>query len=197
MIGRIRGTLADAAPPDILVDVGGVGYELQVPMTTLYALPPAGGELSLFTHLLVREDAQRLYGFSRERERDLFRRLIGVNGVGPRLALAVLSGMDSEDFVRCVQRKDASALVKLPGIGKKTADLLLVAMEDRVAAWEAEAGGGTGTGTRDRVAEAAAALVALGYRQSEANKAIAAVNDGSGLPSEELIRRALRSMVKG
>ena len=195
MIGRIRGILAAASPPDILIDVGGVGYELQVPMTTVYGLPPAGAELSLFTHFVVREDAQRLYGFSRERERDLFRRLLRVNGVGPRLALAVLSGMDSEDFIRCVQRKDASALVKLPGIGKKTAELLLVAMEDRLADW-GDSAADDDAKERDALAEAAAALVALGYRHSEANKAVAAADDGTGLRSEELIRRALRSMVQ-
>jgi len=199
MIGRIRGTLVATQPPDILLDVGGVGYEIQVPMTTLYELPEVGSELSLYTHFVVREDAQLLYGFLRERDRSLFRHVIKVNGVGPKLGLAILSGMDSDSFVRCVQRDDTAALVQLPGVGKKTAERLLVEMRDRLADWIVEldstGGAGAAAGKRDIVAEAESALVTLGYKPAEASKAVASANDGSIERSEDLIRRALQSMV--
>ena len=134
MIGRIRGQLLEIQPPDILLDVAGVGYEIQVPMTTLYELPAPGTEVSLFTHFVVREDAQLLFGFLNERDRSLFRHLIRVNGVGPKLGLAILSGMDTASFVRAVQREDTSTLVQLPGVGRKTAERLLVEMRDQLAA---------------------------------------------------------------
>ncbi|MEP5763468.1 MAG: Holliday junction branch migration protein RuvA [Halieaceae bacterium] len=199
MIGRIRGLLAVIQPPDILLDVGGVGYEIQVPMTTLYELPEAGAEISLFTHFVVREDAQLLYGFLHERDRSLFRHLIKVNGVGPKLGLAILSGMDTNAFVRTVQRDDTSALVQLPGVGKKTAERLLVEMRDKLADWILELDETmpeTAAGGRDIQTEAESALVALGYKPAEASKAVTAANDGSVEKSEELIRRALQSMVK-
>lgn len=198
MIGQIRGILAATHPPDILLDVGGVGYEIQVPMTTLYELPVVGSELSLFTHFVVREDAQLLYGFLRERDRALFRHLIKVNGVGPKLAVGILSGMDSESFVRCVQRDDTSTLVQLPGVGKKTAERLLIEMRDRLADWITELDASFPRpvpSVRDITAEAESALVALGYKPAEASKAVAAANDGSLEKSEDLIRRALQSMV--
>ena len=199
MIGRIRGILSEVQAPDILVDVGGVGYELQVPMTTLYELPQSGAEVSLFTHFVVREDAQLLYGFLQERDRALFRNLIKVNGVGPKLALAILSGMDAQSFARCVQRDDTSTLVQLPGVGKKTAERLLVEMRDKLEDWLLELDAvpvdeGV-VDSRDMLAEAESALVALGYKPAEASKAVAAANDGSIDKSEELIRRALQSMV--
>ena len=204
MIGRIRGTLAAKHPPDILVEVGGVGYELQVPMTTLFQLPALGAEVSLVTHFVVREDAQLLYGFIDERDRGLFRQLIKVSGVGPKLALTILSGMDSASFARCVQRDDIAALVALPGVGKKTAERLLVEMRDKLKDWfgsldaggEVLSGGGTAR-VADKVADAESALVALGYKPQEASKAVAAANDDEVTSSEELIRRALKSMVKG
>jgi Holliday junction DNA helicase RuvA len=198
MIGQIRGILAATQPPDIVLDVGGIGYEIQVPMTTLYELPAPGSELRLFTHFVVREDAQLLYGFLQERDRALFRHLIKVNGVGPKLALAILSGMDSDSFVRSVQRDDTSTLVQLPGVGKKTAERLLVEMRDRLADWitELDATAPASAPTaRDITAEAESALVALGYKPAEASKAVAAANDGSVERSEDLIRRALQSMV--
>ena len=204
MIGRIRGTLAAKHPPDILVEVGGVGYELQVPMTTLFQLPALGAEVSLVTHFVVREDAQLLYGFIDERDRGLFRQLIKVSGVGPKLALTILSGMDSASFARCVQRDDIAALVALPGVGKKTAERLLVEMRDKLKDWfgPLDAGGATLSGggaarVADKVADAESALVALGYKPQEASKAVAAANDDEVTSSEELIRRALKSMVKG
>ncbi len=198
MIGRIRGLLVDIQPPDILLDVGGVGYEIQVPMTTLYELPELGSEVSLHTHFVVREDAQLLYGFLHERERGLFRNLIRVNGVGPKLGLAILSGMDADAFVRAVQRDDTSTLVQLPGVGKKTAERLLIEMRDKLQDWLLEldsAAPVTAGADRDIQAEAESALVALGYKPAEASKAVAAANDGSIDRSEELIRRALQSMV--
>jgi len=205
MIGRIQGTLAAKHPPDILVDVGGVGYELQVPMTTLFRLPALGGQVSLVTHFVVREDAQLLYGFIDERDRSLFRQLIKVSGVGPKLALTILSGMDSASFARCVQRDDISSLVALPGVGKKTAERLLVEMRDKLKDWfgplgdaeVAAAGAGETVPVSDRVADAESALIALGYKPQEASKVVAAVNEDDVASSEELIRRALKSMVKG
>ena len=203
MIGRIRGVLVYKQPPDILVEVGGVGYEVQVPMTTLFQLPELGSEVSLVTHFVVREDAQLLYGFIDERDRSLFRQLIKVSGVGPKLALTILSGMDSTSFARCVQRDDISSLVALPGVGKKTAERLLVEMRDRLKGWlvqAAEADGLPGGAVNlapvaNTVADAESALIALGYKPQEASRVVAAVNDDSVADSEELIRRALKSMV--
>ncbi len=202
MIGTIRGTLVNKHPPDILVDVGGVGYEIQVPMTTLFQLPELGSEVSLVTHFVVREDAQLLYGFIDERDRTLFRQLIKVSGVGPKLALAILSGMDAASFARCVQRDDLSSLVALPGVGKKTAERLLVEMRDKLEGWLGQVGGAgessiSADPVTDIVADAESALVALGYRPAEASRMVAAVNDDGVGDSEELIRRALKSMVRG
>ncbi|PLW67987.1 Holliday junction branch migration protein RuvA [Pseudohalioglobus lutimaris] len=202
MIGRIRGNLVHKQPPDILVEVGGVGYELQVPMTTLFLLPELGAEVSLVTHFVVREDAQLLYGFIDERDRALFRQLIKVSGVGPKLALTILSGMDSASFARCVQRDDISSLVALPGVGKKTAERLLVEMRDKLKDWlgqlqtELPAGAEKpGEPGADRIADAESALISLGYKPADAARVVASVNDDSVSDSEELIRRALKSMV--
>ncbi len=205
MIGRIRGTLVQKQPPDILVDVGGLGYEVQVPMTTLFQLPQLGDEVSLVTHLVVREDAQLLYGFIDERDRRLFRQLIRVSGVGPKLALTILSGMDSSSFARCVQRDDISSLVALPGVGKKTAERLLVEMRDKLKDWFGSGDGQSNATPGDdllapaanNIADAEGALMALGYKPQEASRMVAAVNDDSVTSSEDLIRRALKSVVKG
>ena len=204
MIGRIRGVLVHKQPPDILVEVGGVGYEIQVPMTTLFQLPELGSEVSLVTHFVVREDAQLLYGFIDERDRSLFRQLIKISGVGPKLGLTILSGMDSSSFARCVQRDDISSLMALPGVGKKTAERLLVEMRDKLKDWlvQADATGQAGGGVTlapvtDIVADAEGALIALGYKPQEASRVVAAVNDDSVEGSEELIRRALKSMASG
>jgi holliday junction DNA helicase RuvA len=183
----------------ILVEVGGVGYELQVPMTTLFQLPELGAEVSLVTHFVVREDAQLLYGFIEEGDRSLFRQLIKVNGVGPKLALTILSGMDAQSFARCVQRDDISTLVALPGVGRKTAERLLVEMRDKLEDWlvraDGVAVGGESLAPRpDIVADAESALVTLGYKPQEASRMVTAVNDDGVHDSEELIRRALRSM---
>ena len=134
MIGRLRGTLAEKQPPHLLLDVGGVGYEVEVPMTTLYRLPAQGEVVTLHTHLVVREDAHLLYGFGEKRERELFRELIRLNGVGPKLALALMSSLEVDELVRCVQAQDTAALVKVPGVGKKTAERLLLELMDRFTA---------------------------------------------------------------
>ena len=201
MIGRISGRLLEKQAPEVVLDVGGVGYEIQVPMTTLYQLPELGGAVTLYTHFVVREDAQLLYGFSQARDRSLFRSLIKVNGVGPRLALTILSGMDADTFVRSVQREDTGTLVQLPGVGKKTAERLLVEMRDKLKDWIEQLDSeplpaGTAVADRDGLAEAESALVALGYRPAEASRAVmAAAREAGDDSTEELIRRALQSMV--
>ena len=205
MIGRICGTLVQKRPPEILVDVAGIGYDIQVPMTTLFRLPELGAEVTLLTHFVVREDAQLLYGFVDEQDRSLFRQLIKVNGVGPKLALTILSGMDSANFVRCVQRDDISSLIALPGVGKKTAERLLVEMRDKLKDWLARADaleltpveGIEAAPHRDIVADAEGALIALGYKPQLATRMVAAINDENINDSEELIRRALKSTVRG
>jgi Holliday junction DNA helicase RuvA len=202
MIGRIAGTLLHKQPPEILVDVGGVGYEVQVPMTTLFQLPAVGEAVCLVIHYAVREDAHTLYGFVGERDRELFRHLIRVSGVGPKLALTILSGMDSDLFARTVQAGDVTSLVALPGVGKKTAERLVVEMRDRLAPWLDELAPGTAPAGRaapapDKLRDAEDALVALGYKPAEAAKLVAAVDDKGIGDSEELIRRALRSTVRG
>jgi holliday junction DNA helicase RuvA len=204
MIGRIRGILVHKQAPLILVEVGGVGYELQVPMTTLFRLPGLGAEVALVTHFVVREDAQSLYGFIEEGDRSLFRELIKVSGVGPKLALTILSGMDAQSFTRCVQRGDISALIALPGVGKKTAERLLVEMRDKLKDWlirvenaQGQAGGAPPLAPlTDIVADAEGALITLGYKPQEASRMVAAVNDDGVADSEELIRRALKSVVR-
>ncbi|MEZ5573383.1 MAG: Holliday junction branch migration protein RuvA [Halioglobus sp.] len=204
MIGRIRGNLVYKQATLILVEVGGVGYELHVPMTTLFQLPELGAEVSLVTHFVVREDAQLLYGFIEEADRSLFRQLIKVSGVGPKLALTILSGMDARSFARSVQRDDISSLVALPGVGKKTAERLLVEMRDKLSDWLVQSGdvynqvdgGVISPPAPDIVADAEGALISLGFKPQEASRMVAAVNDDGVVESEELIRRALKSVVK-
>ena len=200
MIGIIRGTLIAKQPPDVVVDVAGVGYEIQVPMTTLFELPGLGEEVTLLTHFVVREDAQLLYGFLAQEERRLFRELIKVSGVGPKLALALLSGMDARAFSQCLQRDDVSALVALPGVGRKTAERLLVEMRDKAGKWLEElapAAAGPQVAVSavsvDFRAEAEQALVALGYKLPEAARLVSSVDTDEAESSEELIRRALKA----
>ncbi|WP_175253144.1 Holliday junction branch migration protein RuvA [Pseudomonas sp. BMW13] len=200
MIGRLRGTLAEKQPPHLLLDVNGVGYELEVPMTTLYRLPAQGETVTLHTHLMVREDAHLLYGFYEKRDRELFRELIRLNGVGPKLALALMSGLEVDELVRCVQAQDTAALTKVPGVGKKTAERLLVELKDRFKAWESipaiaplvvepQLAQAVSSAENDAVS----ALISLGYKPQEASRAVAAVKE-DGMSSEDLIRRALRGM---
>lgn len=201
MIGQIRGVLVAKNPPEILVEVGGLSYEIQVPMSTLYQLPDLGQGLVLHTHFVVREDAQLLYGFYDLKEKTMFRALIKVNGVGPKLALAILSGMDADEFVRTVRNNDVTTMVKMPGIGKKTAERLIVEMRDRLSDWnvagasdqESRASPPAASITRD----AETALISLGYKPPQAAHAIALVmKDNDAIAnSEELIRLALKSMV--
>lgn len=199
MIGRLRGQLLAKQPPQLLLDVGGVGYELEAPMSTFYELPAVGETVTLVTHLLVREDAQILFGFHREQERALFRNLLKVTGVGARMALAILSGMDADRFAECVQQEDLDGLTRLPGIGKKTAQRLVIEMRDRLSSGSPllpagrPAAGSDGAGGRElALADAVSALVALGYRPPDASRMVRAVDDGAR-GREELIRAALRS----
>lgn len=201
MIGRIRGKLLEKQAPELLVDVNGVGYEIHAPMTTIYQLPALGEGVELFTHLIVREDAHLLFGFASLQDRAMFRALIKVNGVGPKLAVTILSGMDVSDFVRCVRDGDAAGLVKLPGVGKKTAERLLIEMRDRLRDWHID-GVAVKEGSaqlpmreNDYLLEAESALIALGYKPAEASKMIAAVKN-EGTTSEALIRAALKKAVK-
>jgi Holliday junction DNA helicase RuvA len=200
----LRGTLAEKQPPHLILDVNGLGYELEVPMTTLYRLPSVGEPLTLHTHLVVREDAQLLYGFFGKRERDFFRELIRLNGVGPKLALALMSSLEVDELVRCVQSQDTSALTKVPGVGKKTAERLLVELKDRFKAWETvpamfalvpnQPGGPDAAPVATAENDAVSALISLGYKPQEASKAIAAIKE-KGLSSEDMIRRALKGMI--
>ena len=201
MIGHIRGTLLARQAPEILVEVSGIGYEVQVPMTTLYQLPELGGTVTLLTHFVVREDAQQLFGFADAADRRLFRELIKVSGVGPRLALTLLSGMDAADFARCLQRDDVAALVTLPGVGRKTAERLLVEMRDKAGDWLDGLSPGTDKTQpvqdikaidTDQRMEAEQALVALGFKLTEAAKLIASADAPPDASSEELIRLALQ-----
>ena len=200
MIGWLSGVLRAKHPPALLLDVGGVGYELEAPMSTFAELPATGEAVSLYTHLLVREDAHQLYGFAAEREREVFRALLKVNGVGAKVALAILSGMDGDTFARCVADGDTASLTRLPGIGKKTAERLVMEMRDRLAALPGAGGAGLpmpGSGKAippaDPVSEAVSALIALGLKPQEASRRVAAI-EGDGLPPEELVRQALRGM---
>ena len=198
MIGRIRGTLAAKQPPWLLVDVAGVGYEIEAPLSTIFQLGETGSEVTLLTHMVVREDAQLLYGFASAAERRLFRNLIRTTGVGPKLALTILSGMGAEAFWQAVRDDDTALLVKLPGVGRKTAERLLVEMRDRAEAegtpvTPATVGAvGDAADPRD---EARAALLSLGYKPAEAERMIGKVwEDGMG--ADNLLRAALRSAVR-
>ena len=193
MIGRLRGILARKEPPALLVDVGGVGYELEAPMTTFYDLPAVGETVTLYTHLVVREDAHLLYGFAREAQRRLFRDLLKVNGVGPRVALAVLSGLADEEFVRAVNQEDVARLIQVPGIGRKTAERLIMEMRDKLPEAAPAGAAAPGPAAADPVSEAVSALIALGYKPNEASRAVRAVPAGD-LSAEEIIRQALKGM---
>lgn len=201
MIGWLKGILREKRPPRLLVDVSGIGYELEAPMTTFTSLPELGREVVLFTHQVVREDAQQLYGFAQRSERDVFRLLLKVNGVGARLALTILSGMDSATLGRCVFEGDTASLSRLPGIGKKTAERLVIEMRDRL---EPIPGNGPGASSLsapvgdpdlDPRGEAVSALLALGLKPHEASRRVASI-DCTGLACEEIVREALKTMVK-
>lgn len=199
MIGRLQGKLIQKQAPWLLIDVNGVAYEVEAPMTTLYKLPELNQEVTLFTHLLVRDDAHLLFAFAEERERRLFRTLIKVNGVGAKMALAILSGMEADEFATCIRDGNAERLTRLPGVGKKTAERLIVEMRDRLKDWKSqgvssESSSSTQAETRMPAAdEAVSALVSLGYKPQEASRYVLAL-DSEGMSSEELIREALKSI---
>ena len=196
MIGLLRGRILGKQPPGLLLDVQGVGYEVDVPMTTFYDLPAVGAEVTLYTHLAVREDAHTLYGFLRLTDRDLFRNLLRVNGVGARLALTILSGMDARAFTLCVQAGDTHALVRLPGIGKKTAERLIIELRDRLKLTaEAPAVAPGEPAESNPVEEAVSALVGLGYKPQEASRMVRTLATVD-LSSEEIIRTALQATVQ-
>jgi Holliday junction DNA helicase RuvA len=195
MIGYLHGRLVRKQPPALLIDVGGVGYELEAPMSTFYRLPELGSEIQLHTHLVVREDAHLLYGFATEDERRLFRDLLRVSGVGPKIGLALLSGITVETFLACVEAQDIDALTRIPGIGRKIAERLLVEMRDRIRALGQMTSGQQRPGGVGAQAEAYAALVALGYRPVEVTRLLKSV-DNEGAGTEELIRRALQAAAR-
>ncbi|WP_057831532.1 Holliday junction branch migration protein RuvA [Colwellia sp. TT2012] len=212
MIGRLRGMLVEKNSPEILIECAGVGYEVTMPITSIYALPELEQQAIIYTHFVVREDAQLLYGFTNKVERKLFRLLIKVNGVGPKLALAVLSNMSADQFVACVRHDDIAAIVKIPGVGKKTAERLLIEMRDRLKDWQAQqpvqlvSNDGVipeqlsadlsqdTTFISDNKGDAIDALLSLGYKQVQADKAVKSVYN-RGMSSEDIIRDALKSMV--
>lgn len=196
MIGRIHGIIIDKQPPELLVDVQGVGYEVQVPMSTFYDLPSVGDSVTLKTHLAVREDAHVLYGFGTDTERQLFRQVIKISGVGAKLALAILSGVSVTEFTHLVQSRDAQALTKLPGVGKKTAERLVIEMADKLGAVDVadHLSGAFVASVNDPQAEAQDALVALGYKPAEIGRLIKKI-DVAGLSSEAIIRKALQGSV--
>lgn len=198
MIGRLRGILLEKIPPRLLLDVNGVAYEIEAPMFTFYRLPNIGQETVLHTHLVVREDAHLLYGFAQEQERTLFRHLIKVSAIGPKLALAILSGIEPQNFVELIMRNDSTSLIKIPGIGKKTAERLVIEMRDRLSDWKSPTpavGVNSSPQTTDLITEEAInALIALGYKPNEARQAINFIEKDHN-SSEELIRHALRNMI--
>ncbi len=195
MIGRLRGILVYKQPPGLMIDVGGVGYELEAPMSTIYDLPEIGREVTLFTHHAVKEDSVALYGFLHEAERRLFRDLQKVTGIGAKIALAVLSGVSVDAFARLVQAADVVALTRVPGIGKKTAERIVVELRDRVAGGSSSVGRSAGAVPTDPVSEASVALAALGYKPVEVSRMVAQSTE-PGDSAETIIRKALRSALK-
>jgi Holliday junction DNA helicase RuvA len=200
MIGQLRGVILEKQPPQLLLEVNGVGYEVDAPMSTFYRLPDVGQMVLLHTHFVVREDAHHLYGFYSREERSLFRTLLKVNGVGPKLALTILSGIDTKEFVQAILNNDTANLVRLPGVGKKTAERLIVEMRDKFNGWQETLPNPIDNHdlkkpmTNQAIQDAISALIALGYKPQEASRAISKIEE-KNLNSEEMIRRALREMV--
>lgn len=199
MIGRLQGEVIEKQAPFLLLDVKGVGYELEAPMSTFYELPECGETVMLHTHLLVREDSHTLYAFKQVRDRSLFRNLLKVNGVGAKMALAILSGMDANAFTQCIHQGDVGSLVRIPGVGKKTAERLILDMRDRLdnevithaVSNGKNANGLNGHAQQDPIADAVSALVSLGYKPNEASRMVSNV-DTNNLNSENIIREALK-----
>ena len=202
MIGQLRGVLLSKQPPALMLNVQGVGYELEAPMTTFYDLPQEGSELMLHTHLVVREDAQLLFGFSTENQRNLFRHLLKISGIGPRVGLAILSGLSVKEFRLCINGEDVVRLTKVPGIGRKTAERVILELRGKQLPGMSADDDIVRTGSPDDTrADAISALTALGYREKDAEKVIGQLADQSDasepLSSESLIRQALQSMSGG
>jgi len=195
MIGSLRGRLTAKQAPQIIIECEGVGYEVETPMSTFLDLPALGKNLFLHTHLLVREDAQILYGFASEQERTFFRTLLKISGVGAKMGLAILSAMTVADFQRCVEYEDGASLVKIPGVGKKTAERLIIEMRDKIDSAAVVAGAPKVAVAASPRSEAVDALIALGYKASEVNKLIGAM-DVDGQSAEDIIRRALRQAAR-
>jgi Holliday junction DNA helicase RuvA len=196
MISQIKGTIIDKQPPTLVVDVHGVGYEILAPMNTFYQLPDVGQEVKLLTQLIVREDSQTLYGFVSSSERELFRSLIKVNGVGPKMAITILSAIEPDTFAQCIADQNVIALTKIPGVGKKTAERLIIEMRDRLAHWQNTKGSSTKNyllSTADPKQDAISALIALGYKPQDAQKTVHKIAS-DGLSSEEMIRLALKNL---
>jgi Holliday junction DNA helicase RuvA len=198
MIGQLRGVILEKKPPQLVLDVNGVGYEIDASMQTFYRLPDVGKEIVLYTHFVVREDAHHLYGFFDREERALFRTLLKVNGVGPRLSLTILSSVDASEFARCVVNNDTASLTRVPGIGKKTADRLIIEMRDKVSGLDTSLPMSQpltpeSASRRQVTQDAVSALIALGYKPPEASKAVSKVDDGN-MSSEDIIRHALREI---
>lgn len=205
MIGRLNGILVEKKPPEILLEVSGVGYEVQMPMTCFYDLPKIGENAIVYTHFVVREDAQLLFGFNNKVERALFRELLKANGVGPKLGLAILSGMSAKQFVSCVNNEDSTSLVKLPGVGKKTAERLVLEMKDRLKDWGNDLFTpfsdsaviepmSDATIANNAADDAVSALLALGYKLPQAQKAVKSISKPD-MSTEVLIRESLKSML--
>jgi len=193
MIGSLRGRLTHKQAPSVIIECHGVGYEVETPMSTFLELPPTGNELFLFTHMVVREDAQMLFGFATQEERALFRMLLKISGVGAKMGLAVLSAMSVDGFRRCVEYEDAASLVKVPGVGKKTAERLIIEMRDRIDTPSAQSGATTIELRAGAKSEAVDALISLGYKPREVQKLIGEL-DVDGKSAEDIIRLALRQV---
>ena len=199
MIGSLAGVLAFKSPPHLLLEIGGVGYEVEAPMSTFYGLPAVGERAKLLTHLVVREDAHILYGFATAEERALFRSLLKVSGVGPRIALAILSGVSVTAFAHAVRSQDAAALTRIPGVGRKIAERLMVEMRDRIddsGVLSSATLAAAGRGLQGAEAEAFSALLALGYKPAEATRLLQGPGEAGALSTEQLIRRALQGAVR-
>lgn len=197
MIGRLQGSILEKQPPSVLIDVQGVGYELEASMTTFYNLPEVGESIVLHTHLVVREDAQLLYGFYSLSEREMFRNLIKISGVGPKLALTILSGMSADDFSRCIMDEDSKSLTKLPGVGKKTAERLVIELKDRLQKDDSIKLSGTANIVERQtnpVNDAVSALISLGYKAQQASQMVRTI-DVEEKSTEEIIRAALQGSV--
>lgn len=201
MISQLRGILLEKTPPLLILDVNGVGYEINAPMSTFYRLPEVSSEVTLLTHFVVREDAHLLYGFYTHEERLLFRTLLKVNGVGPKLGLTILSSIEPDEFVKCIVNNDSINLVRVPGIGKKTAERLIIEMRDKLSSWneslpfELNILAKSDSSSRNQIMQdAISALIALGYKPQVASRAVSKVDDGE-LTSQDIIRKALREMV--